>query len=115
MLVELSVLDLLAAAAAALVLLWVLARPRRGLFLWSLALLPILVVYIANPENRIFSYHGFLHLSIVNLILEDGLPPANPVLAGETLRYQWWFLDANGSPCGSESNTSNGYSIAWVP
>ncbi len=69
MLVELSVLDLLAAAAAALVLLWVLARPRRGLFLWSLALLPILVVYIANPENRIFSYHGFLHLSIVNLIL----------------------------------------------
>jgi len=33
---------------------------------------------------------------------------------GETLYYQWWFRDANGSPCSTESNTSNGYKITWT-
>jgi len=37
------------------------------------------------------------------------------IQAGETLYYQWWFRDANGSPCGTESNTSNGYMITWAP
>ena len=37
------------------------------------------------------------------------------ILAGETLYYQWWFRDSNGSPCGTESNTSNGYMITWLP
>ncbi len=34
---------------------------------------------------------------------------------GETLHYQWWIRDPNGSPCSQESNTSNGYSITWIP
>ena len=37
------------------------------------------------------------------------------ITAGETLHYQWWFRDINGSPCGSENNSSNGYMITWVP
>ncbi len=39
----------------------------------------------------------------------------HPIAAGETLYYQWWFRDVNGSPCGTESNTSNGYAITWGP
>jgi len=37
------------------------------------------------------------------------------IVAGETLYYQWWFRDINGSPCGTENNTSNGYQITWLP
>jgi len=39
----------------------------------------------------------------------------HPIAAGETLYYQWWFRDAAGSPCSSESNTSNGVMITWGP
>ncbi len=39
----------------------------------------------------------------------------HPITAGETLYYQWWFRDVNGSPCGTESSTSNGYMITWAP
>jgi len=37
------------------------------------------------------------------------------ISAGDTLYYQWWIHDAGGSPCGTESNTSNGYAITWLP
>jgi len=37
------------------------------------------------------------------------------ITPGETLYYQWWFRDGNGSVCGNESNTSNGYEITWAP
>ncbi len=39
----------------------------------------------------------------------------HPISPGETLYYQWWFRDVGGSPCGTESNTSNGYGITWIP
>jgi len=37
------------------------------------------------------------------------------IVAGETLYYQMWFRDADGSPCGTENNTSNGYRVTWGP
>ncbi len=37
------------------------------------------------------------------------------ISAGETLYYQWWFRDSDGSPCSTESNTSNGYEVTWIP
>jgi hypothetical protein len=28
-------------------------------------------------------------------------------------RYQAWYRDPAGSPCGSQFNLSNGYEISW--
>ncbi len=35
------------------------------------------------------------------------------VAAGDTLRYQLWYRDPAGSPCGTSFNLSNGYEITW--
>ena len=37
---------------------------------------------------------------------------------GQTLRYQWWFRTSVNPACGvgvTDSNTSNGYEITWLP
>jgi hypothetical protein len=35
--------------------------------------------------------------------------------AGDTRRYQIWYHDPIGSPCGAGFNLSNGYEITWLP
>jgi len=37
------------------------------------------------------------------------------VSAGDLRRYQLWYRDTNGSPCGSGFNTTNGVEIVWAP
>ena len=37
------------------------------------------------------------------------------VVAGDTKRYQFWYRDPAGSPCGNAFNLSNGYEIVWQP
>jgi hypothetical protein len=36
-------------------------------------------------------------------------------LPGDIRRYQAWFRDPFGGPCGSGFNLSNGYEIVWLP
>ena len=37
------------------------------------------------------------------------------VAAGDLLRYQFWYRDPVGGPCGSDFNLSNGVEVSWVP
>ena len=43
------------------------------------------------------------------------LVAAGQAQAGETFRYQWWYRDPAGSPCGTNFNLSNGLQLTWLP
>ncbi|MBN2447488.1 MAG: hypothetical protein JXO22_12220 [Phycisphaerae bacterium] len=69
-----------------------LGRRRRGPWLLlALGMLPLVLVYVLNPFHRIYAYHGMMHTSIVYQVIERGLPPENPWLAGEPLAYPWAY------------------------
>lgn len=76
---------LLGVGAAALA---AFALPRRPGTLALLLCLPVAAVLL-DPVVRIVSHHGFFHADIVYRILEVGLPPEDPHLAGAPLHYPW--------------------------
>ena len=53
--------------------------------------LPLAAVYLAGPNNRIYSFHGFVHTAISYQISNGAVPPAHPFLAGQPLFYHWGF------------------------
>ena len=53
-----------------------------------------------------------------NVISVRSASLGDPLLAGDTRYYQWWFRDNVSPPCGlgvNDANTSNGYTITWLP
>jgi hypothetical protein len=78
---------LLAACAAGVVVAALRSR-APGWLLLLLACLPVAAI-LCKDDVRIFSYHGFMHTSVVYSILAGGLPPTDPFLAGDATRYAW--------------------------
>jgi hypothetical protein len=69
--------------------------PRLGLWMgllsMSAGLLPVLVVLLSNPLNRVYSHHGYIHTSIIYRIVHTGVPPTHPFLADHPLPYYWGY------------------------
>ena len=63
---------------------------------------------IVRLQVRTASFLGDAHSTLT-------IPIAGGVSPGDTRRYQWWYRDSSGSPCGSGFNTSNAVEIQWVP
>jgi hypothetical protein len=60
-------------------------------FLALALILPLVWVYLAGPNNRIYSFHGFVHVAISNQAAQGIIPPGHPFLAGEPLLYHWGY------------------------
>ena len=45
----------------------------------------------------------------------SGLASNYGFVAGETKRFQIWYRDISGSPCGTDFNLSNGLEVIWQP
>jgi len=81
-------------AALILAYLAYLVFSKKGAgILWAilLAASSVILLYIINPNLRVYSMHGFLHTAITNQILNGLIPPPNPFLAGEPLLYHWGY------------------------
>jgi len=92
-LLQLAIATLLTGAGVAAV--WLCVRREAGPWILAAVLaLPILSVYM-NQGYREVGRHGFMHASYVYGIALHGLPPEDPLMAGETLRYPYlhqWLL-----------------------
>ncbi len=80
---------LLYSIATAILIANIILRPIRKLWviLWGLA--PVILTYLVNPGFRIFSFHSFMHGSIVYQIVNGRIPPPDPLVAGKSLHYPW--------------------------
>jgi hypothetical protein len=61
-------------------------RPR---LLMICGLLIVASSFLINPDRRTISGHGGIQTGIVYQILNGCIPPDNPLLAGQPLRYPW--------------------------
>ncbi len=66
-------------------------RPVSIIWPVLLAIYVLTTVYILNPNNRIYSFHGFFHAGIIYQIINGNIPPFHPLLACETLYYPWGY------------------------
>lgn len=83
-------IDVRLALLAVLVVGLLFVLLRRGAPLWLFVLIMLVLVSCVNvlPEYPVI-WHGFMHLSMVYEIFERGVPPENPLMIGEPLRYMW--------------------------
>jgi hypothetical protein len=59
------------------------------LLLWGLS--PVILVYVLNPDFRVYSFHSFMHGGIVYQILTGSIPPPDPLVGGQPAHYPWGF------------------------
>jgi len=52
---------------------------------------------------------GHCDSSGIDIGLKGGIVP------GDTLRYQYWYRDPVGTPCGNQFNLTNGIGVTWEP
>ena len=81
----------IAAALLAALLFLALRRRAPGWLLLLLGTLPFAAVWV-SPCNRIYSGHGFLHMSTLYQMLNGYYPPMNPILWGVPQLYPWAHL-----------------------
>ncbi|MEO2048077.1 MAG: hypothetical protein ABGX16_16095 [Pirellulales bacterium] len=67
----------------------VLLRQDRPMWLMLLLLLVPVIIASADINLQVISAHGFMHASIVYELDQRGVPPENPLLAGEPLHYPY--------------------------
>lgn len=68
-------------------------RLRRG-DRWALAagMVAATLLYLAmRAPGVLVSWHGFFHAAVTEQILNEGVPPTNPGMAGESLNFYWAF------------------------
>lgn len=57
---------------------------------WALLLVGCAPTLVLLREGfRLYSFHGFMHASIVYQVLTVGIPPTDPLVGGQPLRYPW--------------------------
>lgn len=93
---EMLAASLLATAAAA-ILLVALRGSLAGPWWLLLGCAPLLVWL--KDDLRVFSYHGLMHTSIVIQLLQGNVPPLDPFMAGDSLKYAWGHHALVALPC----------------
>ena len=66
-------------------------KPPRVIWAAVFGTLVILGVHLLNPNNRVYSSHGFMHAGIVYEILNGNIPPSNPLLGRMPLLWPWGY------------------------
>lgn len=74
---------------ALLVRLIFFKKPPHAIWVAVFGTFVILGVYLLNPNNRVYSSHGFMHAGIVYEILNGNIPPSNPFLGRMPLLWPW--------------------------
>ena len=63
----------------------------HALFFITLGILPIALPLMVNQNFRVYGHHGWHQGMISYQILENSIPPGNPLLAGTYLLYAWGY------------------------
>jgi hypothetical protein len=83
------VLYALTAVSLAWLLAFLLGKRTGKVWLILLGVSPVVLIYVLNPEFRVYSFHSFMHAGIVYQILNGNIPPPDPLLAGHVTAYPW--------------------------
>lgn len=73
------------------VIIGIMVRRQAPTWMLLVLLLSPVVLLFSIPNWRLFSWHGWLHFSIVYEIFERGAPPSFPLLGGHELKYPYAF------------------------